>query len=228
MKICPNCKMQLEEDAGFCTECGCNLAQFAITTQLASPHCEKCGTSLRQGARFCPSCGNVIPTSNSGQNQVSAQFVQTPFIANPAQSMNTGMKNASMLETLKEMFLSQEGRLNRKPFFLRGLAAVAAGFVAQIIILTIMGLPFGLRLGQFAQIAFWFPQYCLMVRRLHDIGQNDTLAKVASALWIGGIMLGSSGSVLLLAESAIGLYLLVKEGDRGANAYGADPLEGQH
>jgi len=36
------------------------------------------------------------------------------------------------------------------------------------------------------------------------------------------------GIMLPLAESVISLYLLVKEGDRGANAYGADPLEGQH
>lgn len=48
---CPNCKVEIEAGAKFCTKCG---------NSLAPPSCKKCGAELDSGAKFCAKCGTAV------------------------------------------------------------------------------------------------------------------------------------------------------------------------
>ena len=126
---------------------------------------------------------------------------------------------------LKENFFRTDGRLNRKRYFLRNVVLAALGVLLLIFFSIYIGMTL-IDTGEGAFAAFLhsfmtgigvFMLLCtpliishltLTVRRLHDVGM--------------------SGWYLLflyvpLVNVALGFYLLFKEGQSGANAYGDDP-----
>ena len=127
---------------------------------------------------------------------------------------------------LKENFFRTDGRLNRKRFFLRNLVLA----VLVVLLFIMFSVYIGVRLvdtgeGSFAAFlrafmtgvgAFFLlcapliaAHYTLVVRRLHDLGMSGWYALF---LYVP------------LVDIALFFYLLFKEGMRGENEYGADPL----
>ena len=144
---------------------------------------------------------------------------------------------------LVENFLKRDGRLNRWRYFKR---IMLLAFVEMIILIVISVAsvnmigelsPRGLVTMNVFFVIWQLPLYCLMTRRLHDIGRDEKLAQVCfainTALVIFFPQTNFSASaeqspvelILMLVGSAIGLYALFCPGTKGTNQYGDDPLE---
>lgn len=184
--------------------------------------CGKCGAVLTPKTKFCHSCGTPV-TANEAHNQPSS-LIPPQLGAKGQYAAEPLTQNADTLsaDNLQKMFLSREGRLNRKPYILRTLGLDAVIFVLFD--------RFGNVAATLALFVLLFPLYCLDVRRLHDMGRNENLAIGIVVIEILAT-LASDGDVkglLLLVDIALFLYLCCTEGTRGPNAYGADPLEWKH
>ena len=90
------------------------------------------------------------------------------------------------------------GRASRSEYWWFYLFTLLAGLAAEIV---------GSTVGNLATLAFFLPGLALAVRRLHDVGR--------SGWWV------------LILFTVIGipvfLYWMVKDSDKGKNAYGEGP-----
>lgn len=67
---CPKCQNEISNNAKYCAECGCNLAEEMTKAQEAKqPVCKKCGARLIQGARFCTKCGEKIAPAEAPKKE---------------------------------------------------------------------------------------------------------------------------------------------------------------
>lgn len=190
--------------------------------------CGKCGAKVISGTKFCHSCGTPV-TANEAHNQPSS-LIPPQLGAKGQYAAEPLTQNADTLsaDNLQRMFLSREGRLNRKPYFwcifVLGCIEVVVGMIAGQNVQTLLGL------------VFIYPEYCLYIRRLHDIGSDERLAILAAAgsaiVLLGRDTLPDNSPefalMIIVAYFSILLYMLFKEGTRGPNQYGADPLEWNH
>ena len=189
--------------------------------------CVKCGAAVTPETKFCASCGAHIAIS---QGNHQSPPVMSPFETTRHQTETLSAQSVDMLsaDNLQRMFLSREGRLNRKPYFwcifVLGCIEVVVGMIAGQNVQTLLGL------------VFIYPEYCLYIRRLHDIGSDERLAILAAAgsaiVLLGRDTLPDNSPefalMIIVAYFSILLYMLFKEGTRGPNQYGADPLEWNH
>ena len=140
-----------------------------------------------------------------------------------------------------ENFFRRDGRLNRLRYFKRNVVL----FVVELIILTVITTVGTNDLDEFSQgslilfkvvsIAVMIPFCCLMIRRLHDLNMNETLAYVFFALIVVSILMDGKDMLKTeptLLEDAlntvnfiISLYVLFWPGTNGDNRYGSDPLK---
>lgn len=144
-------------------------------------------------------------------------------------------------EGIFENFFRRDGRLNRWRYFKRNLVIF---FVAMIILFGIIIVDvnalghlssFGNNAVKFFSAAVQVPIFCLMVRRLHDMNKNETLAYVAIGLSLAGTLFQGNDflvtepstleNLLNVVSGFINLYILLCPGTHGVNQYGADPLE---
>lgn len=149
------------------------------------------------------------------------------------------------------LYTSFDGRINRKPFW---MASIALGIVLMILnFIIVMPLVstnqmLGSLFSLILTLAFMYPLVALGVKRLHDRGKSGRLMAVfiapglisqvgsllgitVSANEIGGetVMLPNVlGSILGLITLVVGIWALVelgiRQGTRGDNAFGPDPL----
>lgn len=189
--------------------------------------CGKCGTQVTLGTKFCQSCGAPIATSEAQKHlQAASPFTDTTR----QQPQDLQMQNAGSLsvENLQAMFLSREGRLNRKPFFWCSLILS----IIEVFIGSFMeGIADG-KLSTLLSMVFLYPEYCLYVRRLHDIGHDERLAiltvAISALLLISKDAHSEFAALMGIAVISISLYMVFKEGTHGPNEYGLDPLEWKH
>ena len=179
--------------------------------------CSRCGAQLNSGAEFCSSCGaRVSGVSNDWQ---------------PVQNN----------ETIREIFFSTNGRLNRLRYFQRTISLIIVEAVIWAAIYFSTVDPWGevsttgFVLIELLTLAFLFPRYCLDVRRLQDLGQDSTFAwffVAVNVLFVFGDITGKfEDMIIFLTVAAIAyfllwLYILLTPGTRGQNRFGEDPLEG--
>lgn len=106
--------------------------------------------------------------------------------------------------SLKGMWFTFDGRLNRMRYFLRVLPVylLAGAVIVMMQHIWWMGLVYLPVLWSFMS---------LVARRAHDLGKSQWF-------WMIGVCLPVLNVVL-------GLYLLFKHGERGPNQYGLDPTE---
>ena len=136
------------------------------------------------------------------------------------------------------LFLSPQGRIGRRDFWLGVGVVIVAGLVLGMIPL----------LGLLASIALIYPSVCLQAKRLHDFGKSGWLQLVplgvmgvasivasvtggAAALAGGGAALAGLGlglavlSLALLINLGFLLWVGLSRGDVAANSYGP-PADG--
>ena len=117
-------------------------------------------------------------------------------------------------ESLKDMFFSYHGRLNRKRYILRGLLvyvlmSLANGVMGIMTESSSTGLHIMALLLLPVVLVGCVSSFMLTIRRWHDLGKSG---------WYTLLVL------IPLVNFFIAIYLWVKKGTDGPNAYGEDPL----
>ena len=251
---CARCGAALEAGMRFCPECG--QAVSAGAAQQSAPGVPPAMVSAQPPTANAPRPQNApqnfappspqtfAPPQGAGAQPFPASPVQTsPDEAVPAggqpMSRPTGAPGSGFgsgaraagaaggLGEWKEKLLSFEGRLNRKPYVLRGLAVCLISSVIVQIVSGVLGLivakvaesspDLGMALLLFLY-AVIFVLYLpatvigisLGIRRCHD---ND---------WSGWLVLLH---FVPLVNIVFGLLLLFKPGTPGPNRFGPDPLQ---
>ena len=247
---CARCGAALEAGMRFCPECGQAVSAGAAqqSAQRQAPGVPPTMASAQPPTANAPrpqnAPQNFAPPQGAGAQPFPASQVQTsPDEAVPAggqpMSRPTGAPGSGFgsgaraagaaggLGEWKEKLLSFEGRLNRKPYVLRGLAVCLISSVIVQIVSGVLGLivakvaesspDLGMALLLFLY-AVIFVLYLpatvigisLGIRRCHD---ND---------WSGWLVLLH---FVPLANIVFGLLLLFKPGTPGPNRFGPDPLQ---
>lgn len=115
-------------------------------------------------------------------------------------------------QSLKELFFTYEGRLNRKRYLLRGLALGLVGFLV-FYLMTAAAFMTENVLVAFADVVVYaiifVSSFMLSIRRLHDMGKPGW--------WVLILFVPVVGIIL-------SLVMLFKKGTEGDNEYGPDPL----
>ena len=143
--------------------------------------------------------------------------------------------------TFKEKFFTTTGRINRMTFFKRNMLLVLVAFVAFFVIGIVDVIngsdvdsisTTGRLLETAVTLLLVTPEYCLNVKRLHDLGKDETLAKVLAGISLFSVAYSLTLSPdALLVESAVAIalgavslvaffYLLCAKGESYANGYG--------
>lgn len=131
---------------------------------------------------------------------------------------------------LMQKFFSTKGRLNRKRYFLRGLALALPNFLGFFLIFladakttpdnnifVLLGL-----LGFAIVLVGMISSVTLLIRRLHDLDKSGWWA---IPLWILSIISWTPRfQILSIVSMPFFLYILFKRGTVGSNQYGLDPL----
>ena len=131
-----------------------------------------------------------------------------------------------------ENFLRSDGRLNRWRYFKRQICLTLFAVVAIIFAYIIFTDDWGYETDELyiatgiIVLGVNILSYFLNVRRLHDLGEKNTLAIVLLVLGIiTAIFSESDISTATSGIETIGtFYLLLKKGVAGPNEYGPDPL----
>ncbi|MBR1807455.1 MAG: DUF805 domain-containing protein [Selenomonadaceae bacterium] len=121
-------------------------------------------------------------------------------------------------KSIAEMFLTTNGRLNRLRYFKRALVIGVASTILAFAIVAATMTPSGDDISMLGYVLFAVmclvtavPHFMLMIRRLHDLDKDGLFVLLM---------------LIPAVNSIFALYLLFAPGTRGANKYGADPIEG--
>lgn len=146
-----------------------------------------------------------------------------------------------------ENFANFKGRARRSEYWYFTLANIIISFIAMIID-EILHLKIGSSnsgvVNSLYGLIMFVPSLAVSVRRLHDIGKSGWLLLIAYAIMIIGVValvatsmsaimgggdmptFGASFIIGILMILGVAIWILIlfcKEGDQGANKYGADP-----
>ena len=117
-------------------------------------------------------------------------------------------------ENLREKFFSYQGRLNRKPFILRGLALGLASFVVAFVIVFICILigiseDTAVIIAYLICVPFWISGVMLSIKRWHDTNHSGWWHLLS----------------LVPIVNFYAIYMLFfKKGTAGINRFGQDPM----
>jgi uncharacterized membrane protein YhaH (DUF805 family) len=129
---------------------------------------------------------------------------------------------------LRQIYLSNEGRIARLPYFGYSLVLTIPYMLLAYLLVSLLGaLGSLLVLASYAVIAY--PYYCLMAKRLQDFNQPGKwaiavigLGLLASVLQFVEALQGV-GLGLSVVQMLIGFAILLLPGTTGANDYGKQP-----
>ena len=235
MAFCENCGNQLNAGERFCTNCGTQVA--AVPPRPAAPPAAPAPPSRAAQQETLPpthsmgaaaggmgvaaggALGGAMGGGTGGQppQMQNPPMEQMPYQAAQQQTGAYGGAAAGQppsAESIKDMFFSYRGRLNRKPFILRGLLLSVLSSVMSTVMTemteassTVMHLLALLPL--ILMVVLSVGTFMLIIRRWHDLGKSG---------WLSLLMLIPLLNLLVL------IFLWVKKGTDGPNAYGDDPL----
>ena len=165
--------------------------------------CPICGKSLKEGEIFCKNCEALL-SELSDDDTDSGQLSKN--------KMTNFTQNAisKREETWQEKFLTAEGRLNRKPYILRGWFLSCTPYIGGFLLGIMAGPAVAENVVLGLQILFALPCLLLIIRRLHDIGGSGWWWRLIFIPFVNFIM---------------GIYLMCKKGETGPNRFGPDPLQ---
>lgn len=248
MRFCPECGQAVSEG----TTQQASQAQApgvppAAAVQSSSVNVDKPQNAPQNFAS--PSPQNFAPPQGAGAQPVSAPPMQTssaqtsptggqpmprpvntpPFGAQGgAFGGGTGAAGAAgSLGEWKEKLLSFEGRLNRKPYILRGLAvSLISSVIVQIVsfILGFIVAKIAESSPELGMVLFIFLYAVIFVLCLPAtvIGISLGIRRCHDNDWSGWLVLLS---FVPLVNIVFGLLLLFKPGTPGPNRFGPDPLQ---
>jgi|GEM_PF-1649776 len=221
-KICPQCKTIQSADTAFCSNCGADIRNVPVQGSEPTPKsagfCPNCGKPVGPNTKFCASCGAAISQNNTAENPVNTQAQgapaqpapQAPVYNNPppvnhanpaAGNSFAGSNYFDQPEiTIKDKYLSYRGRLNRKPYLLRGIILSVGNTIcatlgsADSVLLSIISICLNAVLS--------YSSICLAIRRCHDKNHSGWWMLIPFYLF----------------------WLIFSKGTDGPNKYGPDVL----
>jgi len=121
------------------------------------------------------------------------------------------------LKVVRDNYANFEGRARRKEYWMYALfvAIINVGLMILAAIFGAVSDTLGILInvvGYLVSLGLAVPGLAVGVRRLHDTGRSGWHLLYGLIPLVGGILL---------------IIWMVQEGDRGQNAYGADPKEGE-
>jgi len=212
-------------------------------------YCTNCGTQITEGQAFCAKCGTKNTLSVVVAQQTPIASTNPPVLAS-APPPDSKSLSAHFVDCVTKKYAVFSGRTRRREywgftlFFV--LIQLACGPLVGAVGLAVAGEEgiiiacniFGLILW----LVLLLPVLGVTVRRLHDIGKGGWWASIilfplvfsflqlmAHAADGNEVLLGLLGLlviVLLLVGFVWGIIAFVfmlRDGDRGPNAYGPDP-----
>lgn len=235
MAFCENCGNQLNAGERFCTNCGTQVAAAPphpaappadpappprTAQQETPPPTHSMGAAAgSMGAAAGGAVGGAMGGGTGGQppQMQNPPMEQMPYQAAQQQTGAYGGAAAGQppsAESIKDMFFSYRGRLNRKPFILRGLLLSVLSSVMSTVMTEMTEAPSTVMhllalLPLLLMVVFSVGTFMLIIRRWHDLGKSG---------WLSLLMLIPLLNFLVL------IFLWVKKGTDGPNAYGDDPL----
>lgn len=210
MAFCQNCGSQLSAGARFCTNCGEGIAGAA---QPSAPPADA-APALHNPALHNPTPQTPPEASAPPPPPPQAPYQTTtlPYQPDPHGGAQGGPQ--AQRAEIKEMFFTMQGRLNRKPFLLRGLGLGILSLILSSVMgglaetsSTVLHLVSLLMLPLILVCAAG--SLTLIIRRWHDLGKSG---------WFTLLLL------IPLLNFLVMLYLWFVRGTAGPNAYGEDPL----
>ena len=194
---CPNCQMNIKDDAQFCMHCGAsfnNPQQTQVPEQSGSNLCPSCNTPIIAGTQFCTNCG-----ANLGNNQVSNPTQVNQQI--PAQSTQSQVLSQVGVQTSTNNRVDMEKYL-RAYFGFRYNSIISSNF----------------SFGTFFFGWFWLLIYGLysMAGRLFLTQLGISIASAVVEVIFSAVGLGS---LVTLAASIINIYILVVYAKNFSSAY---------
>ena len=134
----------------------------------------------------------------------------------------------------KFIFLSFQGRLNRKPYWLGTIALLSLVIIGVFGVMFLTGGGGVAAIGVIYLLLLW-PTLAIGVKRLHDRNRSAwwlvvfyVVPTLLNVLGAGGDGDGVGATIFGLASLAISIWALVElgflRGTVGANRYGPDPL----
>ena len=232
MAFCENCGNQLNAGERFCTNCGTQVAAAPPrpaappaapappppTAQQEPPQpMHSMGSSVGgMGAAAGGAVGGVMGGGTGGQ---PPQIQHAPMQQQAAQQQTGTYDNAaegqpSSAKSIKEMFFTYRGRLNRKPFILRGfllsiLSSMMSTVMAEMTEASSVVMHLFALVPLILMVVLGVGGFMLIIRRWHDLGKSG---------WLSLLMLVPLFNFFVL------IFLWVKKGTDGPNTYGDDPL----
>ena len=162
--------------------------------------CPICGKSLNEDEIFCPNCKALLFDDDTDSGQL-LKSEMTNFTQNAISKRE---------ETWQEKFLTAEGRLNRKPYILRGWFLSCTPYIGGFLLGIMAGPDVAENVVLGLQILFALPCLLLVIRRLHDIGRSGWWWLLIFIPFVNFNMV---------------IYLMCKNCDTGTNRLGHDPLQ---
>lgn len=170
-----------------------------------SKFCSKCGTPLSEGARFCPSCG--APVQGEVAVQPAYENNAVPAYGNTPDVVEMQWNGYVEDKTIKAMFFTSKGRLNRKRYIMRSLMLLPVSMIGMLLIYT-MVTPL-IVIGFLLILSLCIPNVLLAIRRCHDLNRSGYFYLLTA---------------VPIANIIVPLMLLFQKGSTGPNQYGPDPL----
>ena len=129
---------------------------------------------------------------------------------------------------LRQIYLSNEGRIARLPYFGFSLALTVPYMLLTYLLVSLLGV-----LGSVLVIALYaviaYPYYCLMAKRLQDFNKPGKWAVVVIAVGIVSALLQFVPALstvvyaISFVQLLVGLAILLMPGTAGANDFGQQP-----
>ena len=251
MKICLNCKLEYEDKYAFCHQCGSKLQE-----KIEQIFCPYCGNKIETDGGFCPFCGNSLGETDSNSTvsifNVSNNSSLTTSNESVSPNLNIDYTDVMLNQSSYKVKDSDEPFFSKQHLFTyygrRGRMSYLSVQVFWSIItkvLTLFVIPVVFALGDagllFAfiiDLAFAYPMFCNISKRMHDLNWPTSWATILCVL---GILLSYgidatkpfafSSNSILYGRLIVALifcipffFLTFKKGTDGPNQYGEDPV----
>ncbi|WP_374652835.1 DUF805 domain-containing protein [Dongia sp.] len=129
---------------------------------------------------------------------------------------------------LQRIYLNNEGRIARLPYFGYSLALTVPYMVVTYLLASILGV-MGSIVALILYAAIVYPYYCLMAKRLQDFNQPGKWAVAVMGVGLLAAVLQfvealqGIGMAISAVQALVGLAILLIPGTNGNNDYGAQP-----
>jgi uncharacterized membrane protein YhaH (DUF805 family) len=149
-----------------------------------------------------------------------------PFSSPPADA--SALSPIGYIQKCLRLYVNANGRARRAEYWWWVAFAAALALIAALIDGALGAAPGEGPVGVLVGLAIALPGVCVGVRRFHDVGLSGWwFAAAFGGLVIAGALgvtvYAALGGLLLLAIVAAMLFVLVRDGQPGANRYGPNP-----